>query len=69
MSLLQSTINELNLKSFTPILTLGGEAIARVFLAGQTVTVMRDIARDWGLGTGDWVKSLFVSKFYHLLMS
>ncbi|MGF2014489.1 hypothetical protein [Nostoc sp. DedVER01b] len=22
-----------------------------------------------GLGTGDWVKSLFVSKFHHLLMS
>ncbi|QSJ14821.1 hypothetical protein JYQ62_23375 [Nostoc sp. UHCC 0702] len=35
------------------------------------------IAGDWGLGTlrqaqciaGDWVKSLFVSRFYHLLMS
>ncbi|QSJ18303.1 hypothetical protein JYQ62_05675 [Nostoc sp. UHCC 0702] len=27
------------------------------------------IAGDWGLGTGDWVKSLFVYRFYHLLMS
>ncbi|MEN2383508.1 MAG: hypothetical protein KA716_32160 [Gloeotrichia echinulata DEX184] len=23
----------------------------------------------WGLGTGDWVTSLIVSRFYHQLMS
>ncbi|BAZ27020.1 hypothetical protein NIES4073_79340 [Kalymmatonema gypsitolerans NIES-4073] len=31
---------------------------------------MVDIAGDaWTLGRLDWVKSLFVSRFYHLLMS
>ena len=31
-------------------------------------TVIRTAIEVWH-GTGDWVKSLFVSRFYHLLMS
>ncbi|BAZ52827.1 hypothetical protein NIES4103_54920 [Nostoc sp. NIES-4103] len=42
------------------------------YIAGDWGTRGPHDRREWGLGaigTGDWVKSLFVSRFYYLLMS
>ncbi|WYL92822.2 MAG: hypothetical protein HEQ35_02205 [Gloeotrichia echinulata IR180] len=38
-------------------------------LTGHPAAFSRSIAGNWGLGTGDWVTSLIVSRFYHQLMS